>query len=801
MATVKPLAVQQLKRACDPELLPFDTTADLESLEVTLGQSRAMAALDFGVKIDCHGYNIYAHGPSGYGKHTIITRFLQEQPSNKEKLFDWCYVNNFDQAHKPNVLSLPPGIGAEFSRDMTRTVEELHAAIPAAFESDEYNARVQELQDEYKARRDQAFKDLEKEANEHDVELLATRAGFALAAMHKGKVIEAEQFQQLPAEEQQRIEEVIEVLQEKLSRLIRQEPKWQRKLRDQIRLLNREVATLAVEHLIIDVKTLYKEYPDICAYLDQVQEDVVENVEEFLNLEERGSVIPQNSDDSSYRRYRINVLVDNRDSDTVPIIYEDNPTYQNLIGKVEHLAHFGTLVTDFLLIKPGALHRANGGYLLLDANKVLIHPFAYEALKRALQAREIRIQPLSDLYSLTSTLSLEPEPIPLDVKVVLIGDRVLYYLLQSLDPEFSELFKVTADFEETIERTADNNVLYAKMIAKLIGDKSLRPFDRHAVAHVIDYASRLSEDQDKLSIHMHSVDDLLNEADYWARQINAETVSRDDVQKAIDEKIKRVSRMRDHAQEEILRGTLMLDTEGARVGQVNGLTVIDLGDFTFGQPVRITATVNIGDGDIIDIEREVELGGPIHSKGVMILGAFLASRYGVKRPFSLAGHIVFEQSYGMVEGDSASAGELCALISAIADVPVQQSFAVTGSVNQHGDIQAIGGVNEKIEGFFNVCKCRGFSAGQGVIIPQANIKHLMLDDDVLAAVQAKQFHVYAVQTIDEMMALLTGRPMGVVNDAGEYEKDSVNDMLEQRLAQFADIKHEHAKHKDADEDE
>jgi lon-related putative ATP-dependent protease len=799
--TAKPLTPQQLKRACDPEQFPFNTTAELAALEETLGQSRAMAALDFGVKIDSHGYNVFAHGPAGYGKHTIINRVLQEQPANRGKLFDWCYINNFNQTHKPNVLKLPPGVGAEFSRDMKRMVEELHAAIPAAFESDEYNARVQELQDEYKARRDQAFKDFEKEANEHDVELLATRAGFALAAMRDGKILEPAEFQKLPEEQQHHIEEIIEVLQEKLSRLIRQEPKWQRSLRDQIRLLNREVATLAVEHLIIDIKSSYREYPGICDYLDQVQEDVVEKVEEFLNPEEeRGTIVPQDSEDSSsYRRYRINVLVDQRDTETVPIVYEDNPTYQNLIGKVEHLAHFGTLVTDFLLIKPGALHRANGGYLLLDANKVLTHPFAYEALKRALQAREIRIQPLSDLYSLTSTLSLEPEPIPLDIKVILIGDRMLYYLLQSLDPEFSELFKVTADFEETIDRTIDNNLLYAKMIAKLISGKSLRAFDKGALAHVIDYASRLSEDQDKLSIHMHSVDDLLNEANYWAQHLNAEVVSRDHVQKAIDEKVSRVSRVRDRAFEEILRGTLMLDTEGTRVGQVNGLTVIDLGDFVFGQPARITATVNIGDGDIIDIEREVELGGPIHSKGVMILGAYLASRYAVKRPFSLAGHIVFEQSYGQIEGDSASAAELCALISAIADIPVLQSFAVTGSVNQHGDIQAIGGVNEKIEGFFDVCKRRGFSNGQGAIIPEANVKHLMLHDDVIEAVQAGKFHIYSVQSIDEMLELLTGRTMGTMNALGEYEENSINYFIERRLDKFADIKHEHEKHKD-DED-
>ncbi|WP_348225748.1 Lon protease family protein [Nitrosomonas sp. Is79A3] len=475
-----------------------------------------------------------------------------------------------------------------------------------------------------------------------------------------------------------------------------------------------------------------------------------------------------------------------------PIISEDNPTYSNLVGRVEHIAQFGALVTDFTLIKPGALHRANGGYLLLDVRKVLMQPFAWEGLKRALQSREIRIESLGQMYSLVSTVSLEPEPIPLDIKIVLFGDRIFYYLLQEYDPEFSELFKVAADFEERIERNADTHLLYARLIATLARKETLLPYDRYAVAKVIEYSARLVSDGERLSMHMRSVVDLLHEADYCARETGHVVVSASDIQQAIDAQIRRQDRVRDRLYEAILRDTLMIDTLGKVAGQVNGLAVIELGNFVFSQPTRITATSRLGKGELINIEREVKLSGAIHSKGILILSAFLAARYAKNQPLALSASIVFEQSYGVVDGDSASLAELCALLSNLANKPIKQSLAVTGSVNQLGQAQAIGAVNEKIEGFFDICAARGLTGDQGVIIPAANIKHLMLRQNVVDAAAAGQFQIYAVENVDQAISLLTGLPAGEADVNGKYPEGSLNQSVAERLNELANISKSYA---------
>jgi len=525
-----------------------------------------------------------------------------------------------------------------------------------------------------------------------------------------------------------------------------------------------------------------------------VQKDVVDSVDDFLKQDDRNIVIPREGDDlADFRRYQVNLLVDHYDSQGAPIIYEDSPVYQNIIGRVEHFAHMGTLLTDFMLIKPGALHKANGGYVVLDARKLLLEPFAWEGLKRALKAKEIRIQSLSELYGFVSTVSLEPEAIPLDAKVVLFGDRYIYYLLQAYDPEFSELFKVAADFDVSIDRSVDNIQLYAQLVATLVKKQELQAFDRDAVARVMEFASRKIEDAKKLSTHMRSIVDLLSEADYFATQDNSAVVLRKHVQQAIDAQIRRVDRMRSRIYEEIERGTILIQTEGEKVGQVNALSVIDLGDFAFAQPSRVTATVHVGDGGVVDIEREVELGGPLHSKGVFILSAFLSGRYARKKPLSMSASLTFEQSYGMIDGDSASMAELCALLSAIANIPIKQNFALTGSVNQHGQVQPIGAVNEKIEGFFDVCKKKGLNGQQGVLIPSTNIDHLMLRHDVVEAVAEGRFHIYPIETVDHAIELLTGVSAGELNKQGKYPKGSVNQQVAVRLEEYAEIKHEFVK--------
>ncbi|NIP72714.1 MAG: AAA family ATPase [Gammaproteobacteria bacterium] len=796
MSGISPLRSERLVNRCDPGQFSFETTAELEDLSEIVGQARALDALRFGVGVQREGYNLYVLGPPGIGKHTVVRQHLERQAEGGEVPPDWCYVNNFEQPHKPNVLKLPAGRGRQLYEDMEHFVDELGTALRVAFEAEEYQSRVQEVEEGLKEKREKAFGELAAEAERHGITLVRTPGGFAFAPVKEGEVLGPDEFEKLSDEERSRIEQVVSALQDRLATIFRQMPQWQREARERLKGLNREVAMFAVGHLIEDVKTKYADLAPVLEYLDAVEHDVVDNVDQLIGQEESRTAAGSSAERRQaqaqlFRRYKVNLLVDHAESRGTPVVYEDLPTYQNLIGAIEHLAQMGTLVTDFLLIRSGALHRANGGYLILDVRKVLLQPFAWEGLKRALNAGEVRIQSLHQIFSLISTVSLEPEPIPLDVKVVLMGDRLLYYLLCEYDPEFGELFKVAADFEDRVEASADNYQLYAQLIATLARKEGLLPFHRDGVARVIDRAARIVEDSERLSTHMLSVADLVRESDYWARTSGHDAVRREDVQHAIDMQVYRAERVRARIYEEIQRDTILIDTDGEKVGQLNGLSVITLGNFSFGQPSRITATARLGEGEVVDIEREVELGGAIHSKGVMILSSFLASRYAVNRPLSLKASLVFEQSYGMVEGDSASTAELCSLLSVLAQVPVRQGLAVTGSVNQHGDVQAIGGVNEKIEGFFDVCRARGLDGTQGVLIPDSNVKHLMLREDVVSTVAEGSFHVYPVRTVDQAIELLTGVPAGERDPQGNYPKGTINQRVEARLIELADYRQEY----------
>jgi lon-related putative ATP-dependent protease len=526
----------------------------------------------------------------------------------------------------------------------------------------------------------------------------------------------------------------------------------------------------------------------VLAHLDAVEHDLIETADQFVpGPGPAAGGGPAAQDGDCFRRYWVNLLVDHGDSRGAPVVYEDHPAFQNLLGRIEYVAQLGALVTDFNLIKAGALHRANGGYLVLDARRVLLQPFAWEELKRVLRARELRIESLAQSLGLISTVSLEPEPIPLDLKVVLVGDRLLYYLLCELDPDFGELFKVPVDFADEVERTPESMGRFARLLATIVARDQLRPLERDGVARVVERASRLVDDARKLSIHMHTISDLVREADHFAAENGRATITRDDVQQALDAQVHRADRLRERVYEAIRRGTILIDTDAATIGQVNGLVVSSLGGFTFGRPVRISARIRLGRGEVVDIEREVEFGGPVHAKGVLILAGFLGARFAAERPLTLHASLVFEQSYGPVEGDSASAAELCALLSALAEVPLRQSLAVTGSVNQHGQIQAIGAVNEKIEGFFDVCRERGLSGEQGVLIPRANVEHLMLRDDVIEAVRGGRFRIFAVETVDQGIELLTGREAGGRGPDGSYPEGSINRLVEARLAAMAEV--------------
>ncbi|MGE0117514.1 MAG: Lon protease family protein [Dongiaceae bacterium] len=789
---IDPLPTDSLYRRCDSSLLTFKTTDELEELTELPGQARAIEAVRFGIGIKRQGYNLFVLGGPASGKHAMIRDYLKRVAAVGSPPLDLCYVNNFADPQRPLALRLPTGTAAKLRADMADLVRDLKSAIPSLFESDDYRNRRQVIEEDYKSRQAQAFEQLQERGKVKNLVLVRTPMGFAVAPVRDGTVLSPEDFQKLPEAEQRQTQADIEALQGELEQTVRQLPLWDKERRERVRDLNREVTMFAVGHLMDDLDAKYRGIPEIVAYLDAVEKDVIEHVDAFLPPPAERPTPgsdgrpPRLSDGDRFRRYQVNVIVDGSTESGAPVVYEDNPTYMNLVGAVEHLAELGTLVTDFGLIRGGALHRANGGYLLLDAHKLLMHSFAWEALKRALRSREIRIETPAQMLSMVSTVTLTPQPVPLDVKVVLIADRWLYYLLSQHDFEFHELFKVAVDFEDDMRWDAETTAAYARLIATMVRREKLKPLDRGAVARAIEHSARLAEDSAKLSMHIGDLADIVRESDYWAGADGRAMIEARDVQQAIEAQRRRSDRVRERSQEMIQRGLVLIDTAGAKVGQVNGLSVLSLGSLTFGKPSRITAKVRLGRGEVVDIERQVELGGPIHSKGVMILSAFLASRYAGEHPLSLWASLVFEQSYGGIEGDSASSAELYTLLSALADLPIKQSFAVTGSVNQHGDVQVIGGVNEKIEGFFDTCVARGLDGEQGVLIPAGNVTHLMLRRDVVEAAEAGRFHVYAVRTIDEGIELLTGVPAGQRDGAGKFPDGSVNRRVEDRLIALAD---------------
>lgn len=796
MSPTSPLPPELLYRRCDPEKFSFQTTADLEDLSGSIGQMRALNATRFGIGMRHHGYNIYVMGPKGIGKRTLVHEMLALQEDVQAvSVYDWCYVNNFALPHKPRAIRLPAGMGLKLREDMQQLVDELLATIPAIFEGDEYRQRLDRINEEFSELHSRAFKEIADEALSHDIALLQTLNGFSFVPSKNGEVISPDEFDKLPTEEKERIEHDSEMLQERLEKVIRQVPRWRRERLERIRKLNEEAVGFAVGHLIDSLREDFKGIEPVQVYLGEVRENIIESIDDFRQSkdgESSPSAAFPDMEDGDFNRFRVNLLVDHSTASTAPVIDEEHPTCPNLLGRVEHQSQFGMLVTNFMQIKPGALHLANGGYLLLDVIKLLSQPFSWESLKRALSTHEIRMESLGQMFSLVSTVSLEPEPIPLDVKVLLLGDRMLYYLLAEYDPEFVELFKVVADFEDEVVRNEGNDLMYARLLGTQVRKNGLHPLDRYAVARVIEHCARLVEDSERLSTHMESLAGLVREADYWAVQAGRQIVACEDVERAITEQRLRADRLQVKSREAILRGVLHIETEGRQVGQINGLSVFQLGQFMFAQPSRITAVTRVGNGQLIDIQREVKLGGPIHSKGVLILSSLLGSRYATEQPLSLAASLVFEQTYGAVEGDSASVAELCALLSSLSGVPLSQSLAVTGSVDQFGRVQAIGAVNEKIEGFFDVCNLRGLTGEQGVLIPATNVAHLMLRRDVIDAVAEGRFNIHPVETVDQAISLLTGIDAGMADAQGHFPAGSVNQLIAERLHKLADIRRSYA---------
>lgn len=770
-------------------------------VDMHLGQRRAEDALRFGTRIAQPGYNMFVLGPSGAGRHAIAEQFASAEAKDRSVPGDWCYVYNFADGERPQLLHFSAGKGRKFRGDMEGLIEDLRLAIPAAFESEDYRNQLKALEADTQKEMQGYWRELEERAAEEGIAVLQTPTGFVLAPTREGQVLSDEEFETLPVEERDAAQASIQRLSDELEKHIERMPRLQKRFRERIRELNRSVTEHAVGVLLEDLKESYSKQPAVVAWLDTVEEAIVANAQDFREQDTSPLPFLVRGSQKLFNLFEVNLIVGNDAHAHAPVVYEPNPSYQNVIGKVEHRAEMGALVTDFRLIRAGALHRANGGFLVLDAHRVLTRPFVWEALKQALTARQIRIESPGEMYGLLSTSTLQPEPIPLDVKVILVGERILYYLLAEYDPEFVNLFKVAADLEDDLERTDENSEAYARLIACRVRNQELLPLSNEAIARIIEERARDAGDSERLSAHERSLDEMLTEADYWARQRGVRTVEPGDIGKAVDERRRRLGRIQGRIADSIARDVLLIDTSGTSVGQVNGLTVMDLGEVSFGHPVRITATTRLGTGDVVDIERETELGGPIHSKGVLILAAALSSRYAPDAPFSLQAHLVFEQTYGGVEGDSASVAEYCALLSSLANVGIRQNLAVTGSVNQLGRVQVIGGVNEKVEGFFEVCRDRGLDGTHGVIIPRDNVRHLMLRPEVVTAVDEGLFHVYAVSTIDEALTLLTGELAGARDDDGEFPKDSVNGRVEDKLLHYAEERKKSSHEEEAPDDE
>jgi lon-related putative ATP-dependent protease len=794
------LSSSALHAPCDPLGLDFNTTDELPDLQDVIGQPRALRALELGCEVEGTDYNIFVLGLPSSGRTTLSQEYLQRKAAGEAVPDDWCYVNHFDNPYTPKVLRLPPGRGVRFRKDMQELLAYFQRQMPKAFESKEYIEERDRILAQVKESQEKEFARLQEHVGKDQFILVRTPAGVMLTPGRDGQALQPEDVEKLSPEQRAEFESLARSLGEYVEITLNKLRDMNQKADQEVNELDQRTILYIIGPLIQGLKEKYTNLSEdkslvdrqVCqdseramvAYLDAVQADLSANAVRFRP----GEVIPPGmpQPDSKWtQRYAVNVLVDNGALQGAPVVIESQPTYHNLLGRIEHEVVMGATRTDFMMIRPGALHRANGGYLILPVRDLLINPYAWEGLKRVLRDGAIRISELGSQLGLISTQSLDPEPIPLQTKILLVGTPMLHHLLRLHDEDFAKLFKVHAEFATVMERNPEAEREYGVYIKSVLDDKGLPPFDSSAVARVIEHSARLAEDQFKLSTRFGKIADLVRESAYWAKKENQEIVTRVSVQRAIDESIYRDNLLEERLQEMISQDILMIDVHGATSGQINALSVLSIGDYSFGRPARVTAAVYPGQGGVIDIERQAKLGGPVHTKGILILSGYLGWRYAEEDPLSLSASLTFEQSYSEIEGDSASAAELLALLSAIAEIPLRQDRAITGSVNQRGQIQAIGGVNEKIEGFFAVCKAKGLSDEQGVLIPSANQRSLMLCDEVVAAVAAGQFHIWPVSTIDQSLSLLTGCEPGERDGQGRYPQGSFNQAVTARLKGFA----------------
>jgi len=779
--------LENLRWVCDPEMLDFSTTNDLPELEGTIGQERALRSIEFSLGMTEGGFNLYISGEAGTGRTSSIMNLLKKRAREEPAPSDWCYVYNFKSPDNPTALALSAGMGNELEKDMRELLAGVRADIPKALESKEYENNKTTIVQEQQERNNTMFSALEQEAQLKGFALQRTVSGLVMVPQKDERNLTQEEYDALAPDEQEKIDAIGNALKEKLSDLINQIRENEKEVKEALARLDRNLGLSAVGHHIEPLKTKYAEFPHAITYLENVQEDILLNLEDFKGVQQQppfpGLKLPVQT--PSFERYSVNLIVDNCEQCGAPVVFEANPTYNNLFGRVDHVMQMGGVATtNFTLIKAGALHRANGGYLVVNARDVLLSPFSWDALKRCIRNNEIKIEDIMEQYRIITMVSIKPDPIPMQAKIIMIGSPWIYYLLYYMEPDYRKFFKVKAEFDSKVNRTPEVIKDYALFISSHCKEQNLLPFDRSAVAGIIEYSCRMVEDQEKLSTQFMEIADLIREAHFWTRRAGGTEVTAQFVKQAVEEKIYRSNRVEERMQELFEEGTLLVDTDGAEVGQVNGLSVMTLGDYAFGRPSRVTARVFLGRGGMVNIEREVKLSGPIHDKGVLILTGYLGGKFAHDKPLSFSASICFEQSYEGVEGDSASSTELYALLSVLSGTPIRQGIAVTGSVNQLGKVQPIGGVNHKIEGFFAVCKAKGLTGDQGVMIPGSNVRNLMLKDEVVEAVSEGKFHIWSVETIDQGIEILTGIPAGERQPDGGYPEGTINRRVDSRLREM-----------------
>ena len=802
MSDIEKLSINDLTHRCNPDVLGFETTSDIAAIKETVGQERALSAIDFGLGIQTQGFNLYVAGQPGTGRNSSVIASVKSKAEQEPLPYDWCYVNNFKEPYRPKVIRTAAGKGPELAKDMDDFIKIARTELPRAFESENYEKRKNETLEVFQRRRESLLGELQKQANELGFSIEATPVGIASVPFTRdGRVFTREEYDALPDDQKQEIKQRGSVLQDSINQFVSRSRQLEKEAQDKLRELDREIALFAVGHLLTDLRAKYTvcngfgDCEDILKYLDEVENDVVERLDDFRTPDKHQQNVPavvEEFMEPTFDRYKINVFVTHTNCSGAPVVHENNPTYNNLLGKIDFKARFGFMSTDHNMLKAGAIHRANGGYLIVQALDVLLNPFSWEALKRVLRSGEAAPENLADQYGLMSVSTIKPQPIPLNVKVVMVGSAYIYYLLYYLDDEFRKIFKVKADFDIEMDRNKKHVGQYAAFIADRCKALNLMPFHKSAVANIVDYGSRLIEDKERLSTKFIEISDLASEANYWAKKAGSETVMGKHVLQAIEQKEYRSKMIEDKIQALIEEGTIMIDVDGTAVGQANALSVYNLGDFAFARPSRVTARVSAGKGKVVDIQRETELGGRIHSKGVLTLTGYIEGKFAVDKPIAMYATLAFEQLYEEVEGDSASSTELYVLLSALSGLPIKQEIAVTGSINQHGQIQPIGGVNYKIEGFYEVCKAKGLTGNQGVVIPKSNVRHLMLKQEVIDAVEDGKFSIWPIENVNQGIEILTGTAAGEPLASGEYPEKTVNYLVNKRLKSFAQTAKEFA---------